>query len=67
MSYNDKWIIEIEAGQYKQTFKIGHDSVNGLEEVKQLVTRELMQGSLQRFSSMHADFAEAFKHLQQKQ
>jgi hypothetical protein len=65
MSYNDKWIIEIEAAQYKQTYKIGHDSVSGLDEVKKLISSQLLQGTLQRFSGMHADFAQAFAQLSQ--
>lgn len=63
MSYNDKWIIEIEGGQYRQTYKIGHDSVNGLEDVKKLITDQLLEGTFERFNGMHTDFAEAFKKL----
>lgn len=49
MSYNDKWIIEIEAAQYKQTYKIGHDSVNGLEDVRKLISTDLLAQTLERF------------------
>lgn len=63
MSYNDKWIIEIEGGQYKQTYKIGHDSVNGVEDVKKLITEELLDGTMERFGGMHKDFGDAFKKL----
>jgi hypothetical protein len=62
-SYNGKYIIEMEAGQYKQTYKIGEDSVQGLDEVKALCSPALINGTLQRFSLMHADFSEAFKTL----
>jgi hypothetical protein len=61
MSYNDKYIIEMEAGQYKQTYKISHDSVSGLEEVKALCTDQLIANTLERFRQMHADFSEAFR------
>lgn len=58
--YNEKYIIELEAGQYKQTFKISADSVDGLEGVKSLITPELVKNSLDRFESMHADFKKSF-------
>jgi hypothetical protein len=61
--YNEKYIIEIEAAQYKQTYKISVDSVNSLEEVKALCTEELLENSMKRFSQMHADFATAFKTI----
>lgn len=64
MSYNDKWIIEIEAAQYKQTYKIGHDNVSGLEDVRKLITPGLIGGTLERFRSMHGDFAHSFQQLQ---
>lgn len=61
--YNEKYIIEMEAGQYKQTYKISFDSVEGLEGVKALCTPQLIQSTLQRFSLMHSDFLVAFQSL----
>ncbi len=61
--YNDKYIIEMEAAQYKQTYKISVDSVNGLEGIKALCTDELIQNTLSRFSAMHTDFAKAYKQI----
>lgn len=62
-SWNEKYIIEIEAGQYKQTYKISQDSVDGLEDVKRLCSTELLEGTLERFRAMHNDFNHAFQHL----
>ena len=62
-SYNEKYIIEMEAGQYKQTYKISADSVNGIEDVKTLCSEELITHTLNRFSAMHQDFAIAFKRI----
>jgi hypothetical protein len=59
--YNEKYIIELEAGQYKQTYKISADSVDGLEGVKELLTNELIENTLDRFSGMHADFKKSFE------
>jgi hypothetical protein len=61
--YNEKYIIEIEAAQYKQTFKISQDSVNGPDDVKKLCSDELISGCMQRFSGMHADFKKAFEQF----
>ena len=47
--YNEKYIIELEAAQYKQTFKISAESVDGLEGVKALLTEELLNNSMSRF------------------
>lgn len=63
LSWNEKWIIEIEAGQYKQSYKIAQDSVAGLDAVKKLVTPRLLSATLDRFRSMHEDFAQAFAGL----
>lgn len=61
--YNEKYIIELEAGQYKQSYKISADSVDGLEGVKKLLSSELIDNSIARFSGMHADFKTAFEQL----
>lgn len=63
LSYMDKWLIEIEGGAYKQTYKISHESVPGLEEVKMLITDELLQHTMSRFNEMHADFSNAFQRI----
>jgi len=63
LSWNEKWIIEIEGGSYKQTYKISHESVSGLEDVKKLVTEELLHRTIERFREMHSDFAKAFESI----
>jgi len=65
MQWNEKYIIEMEAGQYKQTYKIAQDSISGLEEVKALCTPELIESTMVRFSSMHHDFSTSYKTLKQ--
>jgi hypothetical protein len=61
LSFMDKWIIEIEGGAYKQAFKISHDAIPSEEEVKKLLTEELLQGCMDRFNGMHTDFGRAFQ------
>jgi len=58
--YNDKYLIEMEAAQYKQTYKISVDSVDGIEGIKKLCTGELIKNSMLRFSSMHEDFLKSY-------
>lgn len=59
-SYNSKYIVKIELGQFEQVFKIGELDVIGLEEVKSMITEELLTNCLNRFISMRADWEKAF-------
>ena len=62
-SWNDKYFIEMEAGAYKQTFKIGHDGVKGLDDVKALCTPDFLEAAMLRFENMHTDFSQAYKTI----
>lgn len=61
-SYNAKYILKIELGQFEQTFKIGELDVMGLEDVKKMVTPELLSNSLKRFIDMRTDWEHAFQN-----
>jgi hypothetical protein len=60
--YNAKYLVKIELGQFEQTFKVAESDVNGLEELKRMVTDQLLRNSLERFLSMRTDWEEAFKN-----
>lgn len=60
--YNAKYILKIELGQFEQTFKIGELDVMGLEDVKNMVTPELLSNSLKRFIEMRSDWENAFQN-----
>jgi len=60
--YNAKYLVKIELGQFEQTFKIAESDVNGLEELKRMITDQLLHNSLERFISMRTDWEEAFKN-----
>lgn len=60
-SYNAKYMVKIELGQFEQVFKIGETDVFGLDEVKAMITPELLKNSLERFVSMRADWESAFQ------
>jgi hypothetical protein len=60
-SYNGKFMVKIELGQFEQVFKIAESDVNGIEDVKRMVTEELLRNSLDRFLTMRTDWEDAFK------
>lgn len=60
--YNAKYLVKIQLGQFEQTFKIAETDVNGLEELKRMITDQLLRNSLERFLSMRTDWEEAFKN-----
>lgn len=62
-NYNSKYIVKIELAQFEQTFKISETDVNGLEDVKKMITENLLNNSLERFVSMRSDWANAFKTI----
>jgi hypothetical protein len=61
-SYNAKYLVKIELGQFEQIFKISESDVNGLEELKRMITDQLLRNSLDRFLSMRTDWEDAFKN-----
>ena len=58
--YNGKFIVKIELGQFEQTFKIGELDVDGLNDVENMVTTELLNNALNRFVEMRKDWTKAF-------
>ena len=59
-SYNAKYIVKIELGQFEQVFKISETDVLGLDDVKAMITHELLKKSLDRFITMREDWENAF-------
>ncbi|HLP55989.1 MAG TPA: hypothetical protein VK151_13220 [Fluviicola sp.] len=59
--YNAKYMVKIELGQFEQVYKIAEADVNGLEDVKRMVTDELLKNALDRFLTMRSDWESAFK------
>lgn len=60
-SYNGKYMLKIELGQFEQMFKIAESDVFGLEDVKSMITEELLKNCLNRFISMRTDWENAFQ------
>ena len=64
--YNDKYLIELEGGAYRQTFKISTDAVSSAEEVKAMCSEAFIQQCIVRFRSMHTDFQTTFQSTKNK-
>lgn len=64
-SYNAKYLIKIELGTFEQTFKISETDVSGVEEVKSMITTELLTNCLNRFITMRSDWEQAFQQRNQ--
>jgi hypothetical protein len=62
-SWNNKYIIKLEIGQFEQVYKINEMDVTGLDDVKKLLSPEFLDKVMQRFLSMRTDFSEAFKQI----
>jgi hypothetical protein len=61
--YNDKYLIEIEGGSYRQTFKISTEAIDGVDQLKRLCSDSFIEQCIQRFRSMHVDFQNTFSSL----
>ncbi|MBI1835743.1 MAG: hypothetical protein HYR91_00605 [Flavobacteriia bacterium] len=62
-NYNAKYIVKIELAQFEQIFKISEMDVNGLEDVKKMITDQILKNSLDRFITMRTDWSEAYKNI----
>lgn len=62
-NYNSKYIVKIELDQYEQVYKINETDVNGLEDVKKMISESLLSNSLKRFVDMRSDWSVSFKSL----
>ncbi len=54
-------MVKIELGQFEQIYKIAETDVMSLEEVKNMITPELLANALQRFLAMRSDWEAAFQ------
>jgi hypothetical protein len=61
--YNSKYTVKVELGQFEQSYKIGELDVQGVDEVKKMVTPEFLQKCFERFLTMREDWGVSFKNL----
>lgn len=60
-SYNSKYIVKIELGQFEQVYKISELDVAGLDELERMIDQELLSNALKRFVEMRSDWERSFK------
>lgn len=66
-SYNQKYTVKIELGQFEQNYKIGELDVMGIQDVKDMVTPEFLNRCLKRFVEMREDWQASFENKNFKQ
>jgi hypothetical protein len=64
-SWQGKYTIKFELGQYEQVFKISESDVGGIEELKKIVHDDFLEQVHIRFSEMSKDFKMAWDNRHQ--
>jgi len=59
-SYNAKYIVKIELGQFEQVYKVAEMDVNGLDDVKSMLTNSFYENCMDRFLKMREDWQNSF-------
>lgn len=62
-SWNNKYHIKFEIGQFEQTYKIGSMDLMGMDDIKKMIDGEFLDSIMQRFLEMRTSFHEAFQRL----
>lgn len=60
-NYNSKYLLKIELDQLEQMFKISESDVFGVEDLKNMITDELLSNCFDRFLQMRQDWYNAFE------
>jgi hypothetical protein len=58
-SFNEKYLLKIEAGPMEQTYKIPMDQINSENDVKNLLDEEFLQQIYDHFTNMFISFRDA--------
>lgn len=61
--WNAKYLVKFENGNLEQTFKIDESEVNGVGELKKILTHEFITAVYKRFLEMNANWKEEFTKL----
>ena len=62
-SWNNKYHIKFEIGQFEQTYKIGSMDLTGMDDIKKMIDEEFLDSIMQRFLEMRTSFHGAFQRL----
>ena len=63
-SWNNKYIVKIEIGQFEQVYKISESDVMGIDDIKLMLNDAFLSKVMNRFVEMRSDFADSFKKIQ---
>jgi len=55
-SFNNKFIIKLESGNYEQTFKVSELDVSSVDEIEEMLGDTFFKRAMDRFQMMHEDF-----------
>jgi hypothetical protein len=61
LSWNGKYLIKLEKGDFEQTYKVSEMSVSGDEGVKSLIDDDFIEAALNRFSDMRDAFVSTLR------
>lgn len=64
-SWNGKFQLKVELDQYEQVYKINEADVDGIEDIKNMVTDAFLKQCFIRFLTMREDWSNAFKNKNQ--
>lgn len=62
-SWNAKYQVKIEIDGFEQVYKISEQDVNGLDDVKLMLSDEFLTSCMKRFLTMREDFGKSFKNI----
>ncbi|MDA0881708.1 MAG: hypothetical protein O2984_00205 [Bacteroidetes bacterium] len=62
-SWNNKYHIKFEIGQFEQTYKIGSMDLMGMDDINKMIDEEFLDSIMQRFLEMRTSFQGAFQRL----
>jgi hypothetical protein len=60
-SWNSKYIIKLELGNFEQSFKIKEQDVSGLEDIKKIISEEFLNNAFNNFLKMRENFNSSFQ------
>lgn len=61
-SYNTKYIVKVELSQFEQIYKISEMDVNGLDDVRKMLSDSFYENCMDRFLTMRDDWSSAFNN-----
>ncbi len=63
-SWNEKYHLKFEVGQFEQTYKIAQIDVTGIDELKRMADDAFCSRVLEQFVAMRSEFSEAWNRTQ---